>query len=344
MKKTMSFIVGFLTVLGAGIALAQDGIGSVVIEEPPATTLTAMQKPEATETTITTEGTVTEGPKETSTEEKEEVGEEAGKETDTTAPAISVIEPIDGAVFTEKTIIFRGETEPGARVLAGEYEAEVDPEGHWAITLVLFKGSNTAAFKAIDAAGNVGKASVTVVYRPEPTEEKEVEFTANQKYFQNAEGYEKFYGTATPGSTIQAVSDFGYRETTVGENGEWYLKVHFDALVGVTFPIVVSDGLGHEKVFEFTVLEPKPKEFWAAQKYGSSSQNPPYDLFYGEGTPGMKVSVTSLYGAGSTVVGEGGGWELKIFFETAPPNQSFEVVVETSGGHRQVFTFTRLEG
>ncbi len=180
-----------------------------------------------------------------------------------------------------------------------------------------------------------------MVYEPPVAEN---EFTANQKYGHNAEGYEKFHGTGTPGSKVKAVSEYGSADTIVDENGEWWLKVWFEAPVGKTFPVTVSDDLGHHKVFEFTLVEAAPKEFWAAQKYGSGAGDPAYEVFYGEGVPGTEILLVSRYGGGSTVIGDGGKWDLKIFFEGAPVGEAFGVVLETSDGHRIEFGFTRLEG
>ncbi len=84
-------------------------------------------------------------------------------------------------------------------------------------------------------------------------------------------------------------------------------------------------------------------EFSAHQKYGSCEENPPYDVFYGTGIPGHKVWVVSEYGSGTTAVGPGGGWDLKVSFPEAPYGVTFPVVIE-SGEHRVVFEFTRLGG
>ncbi len=348
MKKTTSFVVGFLTVLIAGVAVAQVGAGGFRAaggDKAPAVEKPSEQAPEVVEPVVSEP----EKPTETTTADRKETVEtapdvvEPEPEPDVTAPEIVIIEPVDGTVFKEKTITFRGETEPGAKVLAGKYAADVTDDGHWAIKLVLSPGENRATFRAIDEAGNVGEASVMVVYQPIEKEPVHREFSANQKFGQNTEPYDKFYGTGVAGSLIKVTSEFGSGKTEVGAEGEWYLKVWFEgAPVGVTFPVTVSDQFGHSKVFEFRRTEAVAKEFWAAQKYGSCSENPPYDVFYGEGAPGTVVEVGSAYGSGRTVIGEAGGWDMKVFFEGAPVGEPFEVVLETSAGHRKVFTFVRL--
>ncbi len=352
MKKTTSFAVGFLTVLIAGVAVAQVGTGAFksdaaggdatpieeLIEKPVADT--PGEEPKAGESTDTTHAKAEEH---VEVVEEPKPEEDPKPEADETAPEIVIIEPVDGTVFNEKTITFRGETEPGTKVFGGKYEADVDSEGRWAIKLVLSPGENHATFKAIDAAGNIGKASVLVIYKPIEKEPVDRKFSANQKFGKNTEPYDKFWGAGIAGSVVTARSEFGFAKTEVNHEGEWYLKVWFEgAPVGVTFPVKISDEFGHTKVFEFRLVEAEAKEFWAKQKYGSCSETPPYDVFYGEGKPGTVVEVGSKYGSGRTVIGDGGGWDMKVVFEGAPAGEPFEVVLETSAGHRKVFTFVYL--
>jgi hypothetical protein len=345
MKKSASFAVGFCTVLVAGVAAAQvgtigrdapagsDKVATAQTEKPAAAKPLDLDKPLPL---VTTQPKPVDKPVDKPVAPK--------PESDTTAPEIKVIEPANGAVFSEKSVTFRGVTESGSKVLAGTYQAEVDAEGNWAITLLLSPGENKTTFKAIDKAGNVGTASVVVVYDVEVDKPVMKEFSANQKYRQSAEPYEKFWGTGTPGTKIMATSEYGSGSTEVSEHGEWWLKVWFEAPLNVTFRVTISDSAGHSKVFEFTRTGVVEKEFWAEQKYGSCSENPAYDVFYGQGTPGMVVEIGSPYGSGRTVIGDGGSWDMKVFFETAPVGEAFEVVLETSGGHRTVFAFTRLGG
>lgn len=346
MKKTASFAVGFCTVLVAGVAAAQVGtIGRDTAAGSDKVASAQLEKPANPVDLDKPVPVVTTQPKPVDKPVDKPVEDPAPKpESDTTAPNIEVIEPINGAVFHEKSITFRGVTEPEAKVMAGKYQAEVDAEGNWAITLLLSPGENKATFKAIDKAGNVGTAGVVVIYDVEVDKPVVKEFSANQKFRQNADSYEKFWGTGTPGTKIKATSEYGGGATEVSENGEWWLKVFFDAPLNVTFPVTITDTAGHAKVFEFTWTGVVEKEFWAEQKYGSCSESPAYDVFYGQGTPGMVVEIGSPYGSGRTVIGDGGSWDMKVFFETAPVGETFEVVLETSGGHRKVFTFARLGG
>lgn len=277
----------------------------------------------------------------------EKTGIDVTKEepADTTPPDIVILAPKEGQVFEQAKIAYEGKTEPGARVFAGSYEADVDADGNWRIVLILSKGANTTKFLAKDPSGNIATASVTVILEaPAGEPGKDVAFTANQKLGQTAEGYEKFWGTGTPGAKILVASEYGTADTRVGDHGEWYVKLHFEAPPGTVFAARVSDSLGHSKVFEIKVLEKVVKEFSAFQKYGSCSESPPYDVFYGTGAPGTVVEVGSPYESGRTVIGEAGGWDMKVVFEDAPVGVTFEVVLETTAGHRMVFPFTRTEG
>ncbi len=97
-------------------------------------------------------------------DEKPEEEEKTEEETDTTPPEIVILHPTDGQVFETDRIAFEGEVEPGARVFAGDWEADVSEDGAWRIVLILQPGSNVATITAVDAAGNEGKDRVQVFY------------------------------------------------------------------------------------------------------------------------------------------------------------------------------------
>ncbi len=218
----------------------------------------------------------------------------------------------------------------------------MDAEGYWRIVLVLSDGWNRATLTATDAAGNVSDASVKVYYDA-PEEPKVHEFSAHQKYGPvRTEPWDKFYGTGQPGSKITATSPYGAASTTVGEGGEWWLKVWFEgAPVGHDFAVVLADSRGHSKSFGFMLVE-KEHHFTAHQKYGSCGEDPPYDVFYGTATPGHEIAVVSEYGSGATVAGEGGGWELRVNFPESPVGKTFAVkVINRHTGATKIFEFTR---
>lgn len=184
---------------------------------------------------------------------------------DTEPPLLEITSPEDGAESEEKTITFAGITEPGARVFAGKYEADVDSAGNWHIVLVLSEGSNVARFVARDTAGNESEASVTVSY-------------------------------VVPTTTT------------------------------TTEPTT-------------TTTEKEIAEFTAKAAYGSCTETPPFDVYFGKGEPGSLIQITSEYGSGSVEVGAEGQWEKKIYFETAPPGEPFVVRVFDEFGRQKEFEF-----
>ena len=183
---------------------------------------------------------------------------------DTEPPLLEITSPQDGAEMEKKTITFAGLTEPGARVFAGKYEADVDSEGNWHIVLVLSEGSNVGRFVARDPAGNESKASVTVYYvvptttttepTPPTTEKELAEFSANATFGSCSETppYDVYSGTGEPGSLVEITSEYGSGSVEVDGEGQWEKKVFFnEASPGVPFVVRVSDEFGRKKDFEF---------------------------------------------------------------------------------------------
>lgn len=224
------------------------------VVEPVDPELTSEQAPPSEGEVEEPDGVVTapaEEPK-----EEEPVEEEPIPEPDTTPPPIVITSPTEGQRFEEKTIRFEGETEPGAIVTAGPYEADVTEEGHWAIVLVLSEGANGATFKATDAAGNSATAHVTVHYDPPaPPPPPEVEFTAFAQFGECTldPPFDIYYGTASPESKITVMSEFGGGVTFANAEGDFEIKVFFpEAPYGETFLVKVKDAAGNFKHFEFT--------------------------------------------------------------------------------------------
>jgi len=277
MRKALVFVAAFALVLVAGAAVAFMGTPEkdAADETPQAlerpTTTSSMfhekEEPPAKEEPQVEEQKE-EPPKEEEKkeeppkEEKDEVKEEA----DTDPPDLVILHPEDGQRFDKKEVAYEGKTEPGARVFAGKYEADVDAEGNWRIVLFLnHEGVHNVTVTATDKASNEATASVKVYYDPpkdeekpkeeEPKEEpKEYDFSAKQKYGSSSESppWDKWYGTGTPGTEIWIGNDWGSSSTTVPEGGEWYLKVQFPEMPCGTKAVVLETNDGDRKVFEFT--------------------------------------------------------------------------------------------
>ena len=122
------------------------------------------------------------------------------------------------------------------------------------------------------------------------------------------------------------------------------LLLTHDGANGVT--VKAKDAAGNVgsdsiKVYYDGKEEPKEQEFWAKQKYGSCGENPAYDKWYGEGTPGTEIWIGNEWGSNTTTIGKNGGWDLKVTFPDMPCG-THAVVLETSEGVRKVYEFTRL--
>jgi len=260
MRRTIAFLTGFSVVAVAAVAFgfvrngseAEGGFGGGV-EAGSSIVIEPVDKPFTTSepTKVVEEDEVAETKVEPA-DEKPPVTEPA----DLTPPALAILHPIDGQVFSTKEVVFEGTTEVGARVFAGPYEAEVRHDGSWRIVLLLSPGQNLATFIAKDGAGNVTEAQVSPVLEvKEHEEEPKGEFSALQQYGECSENppYDVFYGTARPGTKITVVSEFGDGATEVNDAGHWEIKVTFpESPFGLTFLVKVIDSDGHSQAFEFT--------------------------------------------------------------------------------------------
>ena len=197
---------------------------------------------------------------------KDEEETEAELDIDVVAPELVILYPPDGSHHDRKHVVFEGETEPGAVVKAGPYEATVDAEGRWRIELVLSPGANRAVLTAVDAAGNVSDATVRVhLDVEEPKEEKppkeeepeSVGFSANQQYGSCGEEvpYDVFWGTATPKTVVHIVSAHGSAEVEVDKHGHWEKKVWFETAPRGDAFLVVVEAVNGRSEFEFVATE-----------------------------------------------------------------------------------------
>jgi hypothetical protein len=146
------------------------------------------------------------------------------------------------------------------------------------------------------------------------------EITANQ-YFGTSSAatpYEKIYGTAPPGTVVTVVSDYGSADGTVGESGEYLIKVYFDdPPKNTTFPIFVTVG-DHE--FEFHFKWTPPTGVTMSQCVYPKVHDQRFQKVCGWAPAGTVIKITSAYGSvEKTVSGE---YYVKIHFnESLPPSQ-----------------------
>lgn len=152
--------------------------------------------------------------------------------------------------------------------------------------------------------------------------------------------YTIFVGQADPGTVVIATSAYGSADLVVGESGEFWLKLWFEAPPsGESFPIVLQVG---EQSFDFSftwLWNPDDVTPTAHQTYGGSDAATPYEKFFGTAPPGTVIVATSAYGTADTVAGEHGEWHLKLWFEGQPANEAFPITL-TVGEESFDFSFT----
>ncbi len=351
MRRLMTFAVSFAVVLGAGVAVAAvapqfgyeqpvedktfDAVHTGVFGDPVEHEEPAPDEP-VKDQPVKDEPVKDQPVKDEPVKDepvKDEPVDQPPTDEDVTPPELVILSPDDGAVVETEMLTFRGETEPGARVFAGDWEAEVTDGGAWAITLKLRPGGNVATFTAKDAAGNVASARVSVTYE---APDRDILFSAHQKFGQSYEPYEIFWGTARPGALVVIESRFGSARTEAGPKGNWDAKVWFEgAPVGEPFRIVVESDTGRAE-FTFTLKGERDHRFTAHQ---AKEENPDgWNVYWGTGHPGAVVDIRSEYGHAETKVRENGEWEVEVRFE-APTNTPFRVVA-SSGDASATFTFT----
>ncbi|MEE8497148.1 MAG: hypothetical protein V3S62_01285 [Acidimicrobiia bacterium] len=240
---------------------------------------------------------------------------------------------------------FYGEAEPGTRVLAlsdwGSADLVVDARGEFSLKLwfdplpppgtefpILLKIGDTSY-----------EFHFTSLWDPD-----NVDITAHQTYgtSDDAEAYEKFFGTATPGLVVSAESPYGSATTTVGETGEWDLKLWFDDLpANDPFDIVVRIA-GETFSFGFvSTYEPAAVALSISQGNSTSDSSSPYVRFFGTAPAGTSVAAQSPYGSHSITVGGSGEFSMKLWFTNLPPaGQQFTVAVKVDGSTYGNYPFT----
>ena len=83
-------------------------------------------------------------------------------------PHLEVLDPVHGATVTTRHYTFTGFTDPGCTVsVGGQYDAAVQPNGAWALELVLNPGGNTTTLTAADPESGLETAVTThISYEP----------------------------------------------------------------------------------------------------------------------------------------------------------------------------------
>ena len=155
----------------------------------------------------------------------------------------------------------------------------------------------------------------------------------------DADPYAKFLLTGPVGTQVAILSPYGSTDHTMGSTNE-HVKLWFSSLppAGVEFAVTVKINGDVWGTYPFTSWyeEPEPVAKTANSTYGSCSEDPPYDIYYGTAPEGTSVSISSPYGSGETTANGSGEWSKKVFFAGAPIDEPFTVTVTVGG---EVFTF-----
>jgi hypothetical protein len=122
--------------------------------------------------TATTQSDTTEADDTSVTVEEEKPPPTAAAQSapaDTTPPSFKITSPDDGDTIDSKIVEIKGTVEKGASVRSGPFDATVNDDGTWSISLALAAGANGASLTATDAAGNTSSLRIVVHYSPPTT-------------------------------------------------------------------------------------------------------------------------------------------------------------------------------
>ena len=246
----------------------------------------------------------------------------------------------------------------------GSAEALVDENGYWEASLV-FEGAPYDEYFMVDVAAPSGEVWGFSFLVPNPETGSCWSFEAYQGSGCSAEQppTEFFWGTGAPGTEVVLSSPYGGASVVIDDSGYWQATLTFEgAPAGEMFTIEVTGSGGTVWAFPFIVADPNdgscwapveppcregecptqpPVEFWfsAYQTAACSMENPPAGLFYGSGTPGDTIVLTSPYGSAEALVDENGYWEASLTFEGAPYDEYFMIDVAAPSGEVWGFSF-----
>jgi hypothetical protein len=87
---------------------------------------------------------------------------------DPTPPLLEIHDPVDGATVPNRRYTFTGVTTPGSIVtIGGRFNASVQPDGTWALELVMNPGGNTTTLIAVDPnSGLETSVAIQTTYAP----------------------------------------------------------------------------------------------------------------------------------------------------------------------------------
>jgi hypothetical protein len=240
---------------------------------------------------------------------------------------------------------FYGAADPGTVVLAyspyGSADLVVGESGEFSLKL-FFEGAPTGASFPVTLTVGDQEYDFEFTWLWDP---QNIEITAFQGYGQSEAPlpFEKFYGSAPPGTIVTITSAYGSADTVAGDNGEWFRKVWFEGQpMGEPFPITVTVG---DQAFEFSFLWlfDGTIEVSVHQEGTTSDSASPYTRFVGTGPAGTTLIATSAYGSADHVVGESGEFSFKLWFSNPPAGVKFPITFKVDGETFGTYYFTWYE-
>jgi hypothetical protein len=247
----------------------------------------------------------------------------------------------------EPSTVFYGAGEPGSVVVVtsefAETSAVVGDDGRFEVK-VQFDERPPAGVEfpiLVTVDGRTYEFFFTSLYDPE-----NIDISAHQTYGvgEGAEAFEKFFGTAPPGTEVVATSPYGSGDTVAGEHGWWDLKLWFvDLPFDEPFEITVAVG---DETFEFGFVSTyqAPSLPLSISQVNTVSDSPsPFVQFVGTAPSGTHLLAQSEYGSHDIVVGESGEFSLKIWFSILPPaGEKFPITLKVNHEYYDTFHFTSL--
>ncbi len=222
-------------------------------------------------------------------------------------------------------------------------------------TTVLLPTTSMATSTATTAAAPVSTTTVTASSPAVDLSPPFLSITSPEDGATLEEKTVEFVGVTEPGATVNA----GPYRAQVDEKGTWRIKLVLTP-GGNQARFVAHDAAGNETAVVVTVFYEPPVtttmpatttttqtelgEFDANATYGSCTEDPPFDVYYGVGEPGSTIYVVSPYGSGTTTVNGEGHFEIQVFFPEAPPEEGFLVKVKDQYGRQESFEFVFLPG
>lgn len=249
---------------------------------------------------------------------------------------IEVTSPRNGTETERESIKIQGFVNAPARVVVGDWLAEVNDNGSWWVVVPLRPGKNHFLATAKTESGATASDEITI-YRITDHKELGIEITNLHNEMKVDDGEIKVKGVISTNATVKVNGV----KATVNDDLTWYawigLEPGWNRIVATAF-----NDFGEAKdVVEIFRVTKDTVEFTANQVYGSCGEEIPYDVFHGTATPGTVIHVLSEFGSGETVSDESGHWEIRVEFPQAPYFEEFQVKVKASTGEYKYFGFVR---